>query len=324
MRPRTFRAATLVILLGSAVVPLSQLAFAQDAALDTRQKARQLGEEGLQHFDAGRWETALRKLEEADATLPATTLRLYAARSLVKLGRLVEAERRYASTEEVALPADASPVLIQARIDSASERAALLAEIPTLTIEVEGGAELRSVRIDGQTSSSSDASMSYRLDPGPHQVEVTGADGTVSTRQVVLTRRQPLREMFALNVGAVTAPPRGRDATDDGTDGSTQRTLGFISLGAGGAGLALFGVAGGLAMGEASAKGCDGGSCPVPDAELDGARGLRTASMIGFYTGVGFAALGAVLVFTAPSQEPHRTAVRAAIRPGGIFAEGSF
>jgi len=309
-------------------------AHAQAHDVDARLEARKLGEEGLAHFDAGRWDMALRKLTEADAMLPATTLRLYAARSLAALGRLVEAERRYRSAAELTVPAYGNAVLVRAQNEAARERAALLLEIPTLTIDVEGAAEVRSVRLDDRTVSFSESAAPYLLDPGPHQVEITVANGAQSSRQIVLARRDRRRETFTFSSVDAAALPRTtaedaedatpRDATEGDEDRTTQRTLGFVSLGVGGAGLALWGIAGGLAIAEASDNGCEGAACPVPDGELGGARGLRTASTIGFFTGAGFAALGAVLVFTAPSREPDRTEVRATIRPGGLFAEGSF
>jgi hypothetical protein len=303
-------------ILGS-VVPAS-LASAQVAVSsdESRRRARELGEAGLAHFDAGRWEMALQKLEEADAVLPATTLRLYSARALVKLGRLVEAEQRYASAVAVELPADASPVLIEARATAASEREALLFDIPTLTVLLEPGTRLAALRIDARERAGAGP---HRLDPGSHQVEVVTSDDTTS-RMVVLGKRERRGERFG-GTGSTSPAP----TTIDDASSSPQKTLGYVSLGVGGAGLALWGVTGALALASASDNGCEGSRCAVADDELDGYRTLKTVSGVGFYTGLGFAALGAALVLTAPSETPaNRASVRAVVRPGGVLAEARF
>lgn len=309
---------TLLLAVALGFVTSGGVAEAQAPAVveEDRRRARELGEAALTHFDAGRWEQALQKLEEADAVLPATTLRLFAARALVQLGRLVEAEQRYASAVAVELPADASAVLVEARTSAASEREALLHDIPTLTVAVEPPSRLVGLRVDGRERVGPGP---HRMDPGSHQVEVVTSAGATS-RVVALGKRERRTERFGGGeLDPVPAP------APEATTSSPQKTLGFVSLGVGGAGLALWGVTGALALGSASDSGCEGSRCAVPDDQLAGYRTLKTVSGVGFYTGIGLAALGAALVLTAPSEpDPSRAAWRAVVGPGEVRAEARF
>src|SRR5688572_19645010 len=66
---------------------------APDAA--RRERARQLGYAGIRAYAAGNYSAASTQLEESFGLLPVPSLGLWSARALVKLGKLLEAERRY-------------------------------------------------------------------------------------------------------------------------------------------------------------------------------------------------------------------------------------
>lgn len=293
--------------------PAPPTAAEQEAA--ARLRARAVGEEALRHYDAERWELALAKLTEADAIVAAPTFRLYAARSLARLGRLIEADRRYGEAAAMDLPPDASAVLLEARETARREQQELAARIPTVSFVFYSGQPTR-VAIDGKQA---EPAGGHRLDPGRHSIEVTSPGGRALRRDVVLRLGERRTETFDFGSASGAATTGG--ATDGGSTGGTQRALGVVTLGVGAAGLATWGVTGGLALSEASDRGCEGGECSSPDEELGTLRALRTTSTVAFYAGIALSTTGVILLLTAPSDE---ASVALTATPGGLSAAGRF
>ncbi|MBN2195416.1 MAG: hypothetical protein JW751_21535 [Polyangiaceae bacterium] len=102
----------------------------------TRAAARAIGEEGLDAYDAGRFEEAVEKLESAHAAVPVPTLGLWLARALAKSGKLVEASERYGEVTRLQVEAGQDKdKQREAQADAHKERAALLPLIPDLRIQ---------------------------------------------------------------------------------------------------------------------------------------------------------------------------------------------
>ncbi len=84
---------------------------------------------------------------------------------------------------------------------------------------------------------------------------------------------------------------------------SSQRTLGFIGLGVGAAGLVVGSVSGLVAMSRHSTleSDCPTGKCRSSDqSTIDGFRTMATVSTVGFVIGGVAAAAGGALLLTAP------------------------
>jgi hypothetical protein len=126
------------------------------------------------------------------------------------------------------------------------------------------------------------------------------------------------------NVGdAVLAPP---PPTDTGSSGpSTRAIAGWVLVGAGGSGLVLGAVFGGLALSAASASDaqCTGAICQNLEAVHDHerAKAFALAADVTLAIGAAFAAAGIVLILTAPKQ-PRTIEVRATA--GGLVLGGTF
>jgi hypothetical protein len=106
--------------------------------------------------------------------------------------------------------------------------------------------------------------------------------------------------------------------------GSSRRTIGFIGIGVGAAGVALGGIAGGIAV---SKKGDLEGKCGSSLAcgsayagDVSSYNTARTISSVGFIAGGVLVAAGAVLVFTAPKKAP----VAAYVGPASAGIGGEF
>src|SRR3954451_17395062 len=98
----------------------------------SRAEARKIGYAGVEAFQAGDFATARDRLETAYQLLQVPSLGLWSARALAKLGKLVEADARYAQV--IGLPTSVGDEAIQeqARQDARNERAALARRIPSI------------------------------------------------------------------------------------------------------------------------------------------------------------------------------------------------
>jgi hypothetical protein len=159
-------------------------------------------------------------------------------------------------------------------------------------------------------------STTLRVDPDGDKREVT----------VTLVRVPPPPPVAAPPSPVAPPPPPPPRAS---ASGSSRKTLGFVSLGVGGAGLLVGAVTGGLALSlhGTLAAGCPGARCPsslVPTLDSYNRDGL--VSTIGFVAGAAFAGLGIVLVATAPKGGGPRVGVVVSATSGGgaLGAAGSF
>ena len=121
--------------------------------------------------------------------------------------------------------------------------------------------------------------------------------------------------------------------TDRGANDNGSRTLAFVALGVGGAGLALGGVTGVLALSKKSSlddnQNCLNGECTYAvEDDVNALRTFRTISTIGFIAGGALAATGVVLLLTSngAAQSGRRPAasLALALSPGELRLRGSF
>jgi hypothetical protein len=280
---------------------VSLTASAQAAPVDdeTRATARVIAQEGLDFYDKGRYGEALDRLERANKLVEAPTLTLMIARCLQKLGRLVEASERYLEVTRTKLDMRASDLFKKAVIDATKEREALMPMIPTVTVVVEGaGPGDVAVTLDGKLVPPALIGVKRLINPGKHRIEAR--QGELSDlEEISLATGESKTVTLALK-----PPPKAPVKVEARGSGGTQRILGFIGIGVGGAGVVTGIVTGGLAASKGSdleAKGCVEGHC------LKSLRGevatyntLRVVSSVGIFAGAALAAGGVVLLLTAP------------------------
>ncbi|MDC3958437.1 tetratricopeptide repeat protein [Polyangium jinanense] len=230
------------LLLVSAVLCASP-AWAQPINDQVRIAARALADEGFALYDQGKYADALDKFERADALVNAPTVKLLAARTLEKLGRLVEAAEKYRSITILQLDDKAPEAFRDAQETAAKELAALTPRIPTIELTVQGaGAELATVMLDGKVFPRALIGVKTPLNPGVHRVEAdTPASAAVLDLKV--DEKQAARAVLELKPksgaepsgGDVVPPPGGGEGTTKKPPGATQRIIGYVSLGVGGA-----------------------------------------------------------------------------------------
>jgi hypothetical protein len=293
----------------------------------TRAAARDLGSAGVQAFQAGDFATANEKLDAAYRVLKAPSLGLWSARALAKVGKWVEARERYVEVTRLDAASGDEAIQRQAKADAASEGDALAQRIPRLVVQVEGApaAEV-AVTIDGVSLPSALVGQASPVNPGAHHLEgVRGSERVVADVTVTEAQQQTALLRFVQQAavaggapGAVAAPTvSGQPAHKP-----MQRTLGWVAVGVGGAGLVVGSVTGALVLSKKSSLGCANNLCPVSDkSDVDGYNSMRTVSTVSFVVGGVLAATGVVLVLTA---KPTCESVALVLTPASAVLHGSF
>jgi hypothetical protein len=296
----------------------------------TRAAARAIGEEGLTLYDQGKYVDALDRFERADDLIKAPTLGLMAARSLEKLGRLVEASDRYQQVAGMKVDAGATEAFKQAQAAATKEREALVPRIPTVEVSVTGpGAEqVSALLLDGgrlppdKTGSARPISAKIPVDPGDHRLEAKAPTGSEAferfsvsegaTERVVLTLSGSPNKLLAPPGKGAAEPGSGQAAAGSSSSppperkGKTQQTIGWVSLGVGAAGVAVGVITGSIAAGKHAGftdPPCDDNlkTCPPEfQDDIDSYNTLRPVSSVGFIVGGVGLGVGAVLLLTLP------------------------
>lgn len=330
--------------LALACVLAAPLAYGQSAA--DRATARQLGQEGGRALADKDFKTAEDRFRRADALFHAPTLLLGLARAQVGLGRLVAAQESYNRIIREGVPADAPPAF-RAAVDAAkSEVGAVATRMAYITLRVDGS-DSPEVTIDGKAFPAAALGVRRPIDPGKHTV-VAKAQGFIdatgsfevneaASAELALTLEKDPNAVAATTPGAGAkpgdsssvppsdTPPPGEPAK---SSSGALKTVGWISLGVGAAGLAVGGITGALAMGKHSdiESACGGATCPPEQqGEIDSYKTLGTVSTIGFIAGGVGVAAGAVLLLTAPKVSVEKSAkVQPVIGPTGVGIVGRF
>jgi hypothetical protein len=244
--------------------------------------------------------------------VPAPTIALLHARTLVKLGRLLHASAAYDRGAQAEFAIDAPEAFRRAAAEAREEGAALRARLPRLQITLSAVRSSPTARVllDGQPVPRARLGTWIALEPKAHTIEVEQGGAIVLREEVVLAEGESRLRVLAL---------------PDSQSGERQRLAGWISLGAGGVGLAV-GLGTGLAAVGAHSdaeRACAERLC-APGSP--GARSLqrfydyRAVSSVAYAAGAVGLGLGTVLLLTAP-----RGNARLAISPtlGGLRMSGA-
>jgi hypothetical protein len=306
MRRALFPRLVATALVASATLALAALtapeARAQPVDLETKSAARKLGTEGQKLFEAGNVAGALEKFNLADSLVPAPTLGLRAARCLSLLGRLVEASERYLDVTRMQLDRNAPAVMRKAQAEALAERDKLLPTIPSLDVTIEGptGAGI-TVIIDAKAVPPALLGQKRPVDPGTHRVEAKRADTTVA-REVTLKLAE---------AGEVTLKLPPLPAKPKPPDTFPYRTVGFIGVGVGVAGLLFGGINGLLALTTEQKLvircGTDRLCPPAAWPQSDAFDLMRTFTTAGFIIGASGLAVGIPFLLAAPGPPKPAT-----------------
>jgi hypothetical protein len=331
MGPR--KLTTLLICFGMLV---ASQAGAQDVDAANRALARQLGNAGVDAYQAGDYVAASEKLEKAYAILKAPSLGLWSARALKAIGKHIEASERY--LEVTRLDAASGDVSVQrkAQLDASLELNALRPKIPTLSIRLQGATVNEvTVSLDGSVIPPDLVSESRPVNPGAHEILATRDGDTVKIRISIAEAEKedrvvefPAERTHPANSSLLAgSPPAGAEPSKT----STARTVGWIALGSGAAGIAIGGIAGVVALTKKGSiddaqSGCSNNRCPTSQQDLvDSYSSARTISTVGFLSGALLAGTGVVLLAIAPPARAADGSTTALwFSPSGAGLRGSF
>lgn len=311
------------VLCAAAVWLCASAAHAEDA--ETRTVARDLATQGAQAFDAGHYADAADFFRRAHELVQAPSIALLEARSLAKLGRLLEAIDIFEQTAHFKLSDDSPEAYAQAVEAANTESEEVRKRMPHLKVTlvaVSSHEEAPQVTMDDKPTPPALLGVERPVDPGQHRIAVRVAG------QVRAVRELSLLESESYQVELDVSPPKpapkplpSGPSAEEAARQSSMQTLGYVGIGVGVLGLGLGTYTGLVALHHKSELDavCHP-DCPRTSAnDLDGFRSNRTASWISY--GVGLAAGGAgVLLLTLGHPAHEQLAIRAL--PGGFQIGG--
>lgn len=325
------------------------LVAAPAAAVDesTRSLIREISAEGVAAYQEGDYELARQKLDQAFSMLPTAPLGLWSARTLEKLGLLVEARERYLAAERARTDSGGDRDLQKrAKVEAAAEREQLEARIPKLVVRVKGSAGTvgdpsseATLTVAGKTLPAAFLGTAIPVNPGTLEIVVErkgeraqttvtiseGARREVTLALAPLAKEEPIPLEEPSEETAASSQPRHDEAPAEAKKSSWQPIAGWIGIGLGVGGLAVGAVGSALVYDKLGALGCDSNGCPVgtDPGQMAAGNSLRTMSTVGYIAGGMLVATGVTLLLTAPKKE-RQVAVRPA--PGGaaLIFSGTF
>jgi len=307
-------------------------AIAQDADAESRTAARDLATQGVEAFEQRDFATALDRFERAYSLVPAPSISIMQARSLVQMGRYVEALDRYEKTQRMPLPPAAPDAFKQAVADAKLESTQLWTEVPRLTIHVRPSGSVPkdlTLLLDSKRVPNALLDVSRPADPGPHHVTVQASGYATESRSIVLERGGQVTLDIPLlppQKPPASLATSGRTSYSDGSvsdDHSSTRTWGWVGVAAGSTGLVLSAVTGVIALGKHSTleAQCHPG-CPASAADdLSTFRTTRTLSYATLLAGSASLGVGGYLLI---SNSHRHQSVGASVGPSFVGLWGNF
>jgi hypothetical protein len=160
----------------------------QAQTAEQRAAARAAAEAGADAYDAGQYEEAADLFLRAERLLHAPPHLLFAARSLVKLGRLVEAREFYLTLSRERLPDDAPRAFKEAVAAGTKELDEIEPRIARVSVVVQGaGSEDVRVTRNSRPVPTELVGVPHPVDPGKHEYQAF-AEGMESAATTVVLK----------------------------------------------------------------------------------------------------------------------------------------
>ncbi|MEI9937974.1 MAG: hypothetical protein WDO74_32980 [Pseudomonadota bacterium] len=320
---RAFRLSLLSLLSGALLC--ASTAFGEDAEIRTA--ARDLATQGAQAYEAGDYAQASDFFRRAHELVPAPTIALMRARSLAKLGQLLEAIDIYEQTSRFKLTDDAPAAYLQAVEEARSEMEEVRHRLPRLKLTLLGvsSSEPAQVSMDDKPTPDALLGVERPTNPGSHHIEVRVAGQLRATRDLTMIEGESYQIELDVRPARpapkpVVARPAANESSTSGAH-SWRKTGGYVALGVGALGLGIGTYTGLLALHHKSELDsvCHPTCPPSSAGDIDSFRSNRTISYVSFGVGIVAAGTGvALLTLGKPGQE--RLAISAL--PMGLLIGG--
>ncbi|MEZ4437446.1 MAG: hypothetical protein R3B72_00025 [Polyangiaceae bacterium] len=288
-----------------------------DPDLAVKETARQLFVAGDAAFQAGNYEEALKNFAAADEYMGLPTTGLERARTLAKLGRLLEATDRLQKITRGTPAPDENEVQRTARREAETLLEEVRPIIPSLKVVVRGvrpGVDVQLV-VDGIEVPPSAQAFPHRVDPGHHDVSVAAAGYQTEkasadldegdNQEIVIDMRALAPDEPALDPWAASQSPA--EADDGGSVAGA--VLLWTGYGVGAVGVVVGTITGVMSILKTKdlEKRCDGIQCPDDVlAERDDALPIAhvsTASFVVGGAGIVVGTIGLLLMLSDSSPE---------------------
>ena len=309
------------------------LARAGDPGASDIAAARQLATEGVKLADQNRCDDAVDKLARAEQLYHAPSVLGRLGECQVLLGKLVEGTENLQRVVREPLPANAPAAFVKARdrakkmLDVAKPRIAML----IVKVVVPGKTEVE-LQLDADAFSSALVGAERPTDPGEHVLVATAVGMKRAEQKFEIEESETKTVTITLERDPTYKPPPPAVPVGPKEAPGRDRTLAWVSLGVGGAGLVVGAIFGGLALGK---KGSLDGECtptkicgPGAQSDLDAAQAFGTVSTVGFIVG-GVGAAAAIVLFLWPDPKPEAAPksgvfLRPLLGPGSVGVLGTF
>jgi hypothetical protein len=336
-----FSGALTVVLVTSLAVP--RHAAAQDSGqAENIAAARSLGIEGVQLAEAGKCDEAIEKLSRAEALYHAPTILDRLGECQIQVGQIVVGTENLNRVVREPLAANAPKAFRDAQERAKKALDAALPRIGHLTVNVEPKEAKISVTVGEAPVPAALIGVERPTDPGTHEV-VASAPGYLTQRTTV-TLAEGGHESVTLRLTldpnaqkeavplATTAPPPPPPPPPAAETSNGTKTLSFVLIGAGVAGIGVGAVTGAMALQKKSDLDCPDNKCSGGEIDkLHSARGVALASTISFAIGIPAAAIGTVLLLTTSKSQqraskvpPRHFAAEPYLGPSSAGVLGSF
>jgi hypothetical protein len=331
-----FIAVGLVCSLTTSFVAPAALAQDQPQA-ESIAAARSLGLAGIKLADSGDCKGAIEKLSRAESLYHAPSILGRLGECQVQVGQVVLGTENLNRVVREQLAANAPKAFRDAQERAKGVLNSALPKIARLTVRVEPADAKPQVTVGGAAIPAALMGIERPTDPGTHEV-VVSAPGYLEQKTSVTLAEGGTQEIAIKlekdpSTAASATPPVAAQpvvtiapvAPTVDSAPKKSNTLAYVALGVGGAGLAVGGITGFLALGKKNdLKGCVDTQCPSSQQDtLDGAKSMATVSTVGFAVGFVGVGLGVVLLLTGSSNSAGMGASKLAKResPAGVRVE---
>ncbi len=313
----------LVLLLVGILVVLGFTSPAwSQASWKDKAEAQKLVNEGMKHDKAEAWQEAREAFEAALALNDTPRARYQLAKALVSLGLFIEAREHAQSV------ADNNRAGWWDRKNSRELLKKIEERVAHMTVNVSPGFA-GTVRLGDKQLSSSDHGTRMEMNPGSVLVRAE-AEGFLPFEKTVVLG-DGADEKVAIELEPVPATkPEKEDAVEVSTDGTSQKTWGYVSLAVGGVGLiagTAFGMMARSTRDDLRAACVDDVCTENQRDSYDRGKMQANISTAGFIVGGVGLGLGAVLLMTGPKDaetEASTARVQPYLGPTGAGVMGSF
>jgi hypothetical protein len=337
-----------VCLTAAALIALVTRTAGAQGVDDKRAHADALFNEGQQLLSAGQTQAACEKLEESQRVDPKLGRLLNVAYCHEQLGKTATAWSEYNQAVAVALQSHQAERETFAR-GRAKE---LAAKLSFVRLEMQPGAEITGLTVDGRPISRDQWNVPFPIDPGSHELSFSASGHVTRTETVKVADTETVKVPVApLEAGssapaapaaAAPAPAAAPTPTTASvasapppTEGSHSHPLRIAGFVVGGLGVVGLGVGAGFGLHALSLQHdadsmCPGKRCtPQGTKDINDATSAANISTLGFVVGAVAVAAGVVLVIdpfssSASSTPSARLAPFFASDRAGMAMEGTW